>query len=125
LIAQSQAMQRVLELMRAAARQSSTALLTVMLNPSLRFSGRLDSLKQLETATQAAEKAHAIVFLMMLLPTAYALTKGWLDAAGWMMLFNIPFNMYPVKLQRYNRMRLQRLVQKRRFHRPVSTNGGS
>jgi hypothetical protein len=99
--------------------------ISTILNASLRFSGRLDSLKQLETATRAAETAHAIVFLMMLLPTAYALTKGWLDAAGWMMLFNIPLNMYPVMLQRYNRMRLQRLMQKRRFHRPMSINGGS
>ena len=38
-----------------------------------------------------------------------AIFLRWFDAAGWLMLFNVLFNGYPVMLQRYNRMRLDPL----------------
>ena len=37
----------------------------------------------------------------------------WLDAAAWLMLFNVPLNAYPVMLQRYNRLRLDPLLKAR------------
>jgi hypothetical protein len=44
--------------------------------------------------------------------SAGMLSLGWIDAALWILLFNIVFNGYPVMLQRYNRLRLQRLTAK-------------
>jgi len=41
----------------------------------------------------------------------YVLLKGWLDAVVWMLLFNILINGYPIMLQRYNRIKLQELIQ--------------
>lgn len=34
---------------------------------------------------------------------------GWWDAAGWMMLWNLPLNLCPVMLQRRIRVRIQRI----------------
>jgi len=39
-----------------------------------------------------------------------ALLMRWFDAAAWLMAFNILGNGYPVMLQRYNRLRVEKLV---------------
>ena len=41
------------------------------------------------------------------------------DSAVWLAVFNIVFNAYPVMLQRYNRLRLQRL--RHEHHHVTST----
>jgi hypothetical protein len=66
----------------------------------------------LENETRSAEAGHGIIFLLMLGLTLYALARGWWDAVGWLMLFNIIFNAYPVLLQRYNRIRLIRIIER-------------
>jgi len=58
-----------------------------------------------------AESGHVIIFMLMLAFIAYALLSGWFDAAGWMLLFNVIINGYPIMLQRYNRIKLQELIQ--------------
>jgi hypothetical protein len=55
-----------------------------------------------------AETGHVVIFLIMLLLASYPVFRGWLDAAGWMILFNILINGYPIMLQRYNRFKLIR-----------------
>jgi hypothetical protein len=48
----------------------------------------------------------------VILMAGYALLQGWWDTFGWLLLFNILINAYPVMLQRYNRAKLQPLLEK-------------
>lgn len=57
-----------------------------------------------------AETGHVYVFVLMLVCVSAALLQGWFDAAGWMALFNLIINGYPIMLQRYNRIKLQELI---------------
>ncbi len=50
----------------------------------------------------------------MLFVVGYADINGSLDAVGWMLLFNVFINVYPILLQRYNRIKPQELIRKRR-----------
>ena len=80
-----------------------------ILNPTLRFSGKVAQLSDLEKEMHKAEAGHLLAFLTVSLATVFAASRGWLDAVGWLLLFNIPFNLYPVMLQRRNRARIQRI----------------
>lgn len=62
------------------------------------FDGSPASITILENETRSAEAGHGIIFLLMLGLTFYALAQGWWDAAGWLTLFNLIFNAYPVLL---------------------------
>ncbi len=81
-------------------------------SPTLRFPGQktTSALRLLDNEMRKAETSHLAIFLVILLPVGYALFKGWLDAVGWLLLFNILFNGYPVMLQRYNRIKIQKLI---------------
>ena len=81
-------------------------------SPTLRFPAQrtAPALKNLENEMRKAETSHLIIFFIILLPIGYALFKGWLDAFVWLLLFDILFNGYPVMLQRYNRIKLQELI---------------
>jgi hypothetical protein len=81
-----------------------------ILNPTLRFSGRVAQLAGLEKEMRKAEGGHLLAFITVTLATVFAAVQGWLDAAGWLLLFNVPFNLYPVMLQRCNRARIQRIL---------------
>lgn len=85
------------------------------LNPTLRLQkGKtLPALQSLEKETRKAEAGHLLVSIIILFFIGYALFKDWFVTAGWMLLFNILFNGYPVMLQRYNRQKLLRLIQKK------------
>jgi hypothetical protein len=78
-----------------------------ILSPSLRKGEGNDGAQKLFGEMQKAETAHGVIIALMLLLICYALVRGWFDAAGWLMLFNILINGYPVMLQRYNRIKLQ------------------
>jgi hypothetical protein len=80
-----------------------------ILNPTLRFSRRRAQLAALEREMCKAEAGHLVAFHTMAVATFFAAIQGWLDAAGWLMLFNIPLNLYPVMLQRRNRAHVQRI----------------
>jgi len=82
-------------------------------SPTLRFpKGKtVSALQGLESEMRKAETGHALIFALMLLFVGYGLLKGWLDAVAWMLLFNILVNGYPIMLQRYNRIKLQGLIQ--------------
>lgn len=86
-----------------------------ILSPTLRFPAERTAatLRNLEMEMRKAETAHALTFMVMLLPAGYAAGKGWLDAGFWLLLFNALINIYPVMLQRYNRTRLQRFIRVR------------
>jgi len=68
------------------------------------------ALRRLESDMRSAETIHVLIFLIMLLFIRYALFQGWIDALVWLLLFNILLNVYPVMLQRYNRIWLQELI---------------
>jgi hypothetical protein len=59
---------------------------------------------------RAAEAAHVILFWVVAAASCVPFARGWYDAAGWWMLFNLLCNGYPVLLQRYNRARLQSVL---------------
>ena len=83
-------------------------------SPTLRFpKGKTTSaLRYLDHEMQKAETGHMFIFMLMLIVTGYALVMAWFDAVGWILAFNVIFNGYPVMLQRYNRIRLQALIQR-------------
>jgi hypothetical protein len=81
-------------------------------SPTLRFPEKktVPALENLESEMRKAETSHLAIFFVILLPVVYALFKGWLDAVLWLLLFNILFNGYPVMLQRYNRIKIEELI---------------
>lgn len=84
-------------------------------SPTLRFPAQKTALtlRNLENEMRKAETSHLAIFFMVLVLVIYALFKGWFDAAAWLLLFNILFNGYPVLLQRYNRIKIQELINKK------------
>ncbi len=77
--------------------------------PTFRFKSSRRMLVPLEQALHGAETGHTIVFGIVLLLSVYALMRGWCTTAGWLLVFNMLINGYPVMLQRYNRARLDRV----------------
>jgi hypothetical protein len=85
--------------------------------PTLRSKRKITELPRAELITLQremckTETGHLAIGLVAALMAGYALLRGWWDAAGWLLLFNILINAYPVMLQRYNRARLQPLLEK-------------
>lgn len=56
--------------------------------------------------TKDAETGHLFVLLAIMGVTAWALSSGWWDAVGWLLLFNLLHNGYPVLSMRQLRARL-------------------
>jgi len=83
-------------------------------SPTLRFpkDKTIPALQNLDNEMRKAETGHVFIFVLMLVFAGYALLKGWYDAVGWMLAFNVMINGYPVMLQRYNRIKLQELIHK-------------
>jgi hypothetical protein len=67
-----------------------------------------ERLRQLDQRMRDAEAGHAILLVTMAAVSAGAAARGWWDAAGWILLFDLLLNGYPVMLQRYNRALLGR-----------------
>jgi len=82
-------------------------------SPTLRFPKEktISALQGLLNEMRKAETGHALIFVLVLFFVGYMLLEGWLDAVAWMLLFNILINGYPIMLQRYNRIKLQELIQ--------------
>jgi Glycosyl-4,4'-diaponeurosporenoate acyltransferase len=64
------------------------------------------NLAVLDGRMRQAEAIHDILVVVTLAVAVSAAVRGWWAAAGWLLLFNIVFNVYPAMLQRYNRARL-------------------
>lgn len=81
-------------------------------SPTLRFPKEqtIPALRHLDAEMRKAETGHAFIFVLMVLFSGYPLLRGWLDAVGWMLAFNILINGYPIVLQRYNRIKLQERI---------------
>ena len=72
------------------------------------------NLGDLERRMREAEASHSILFVAMFAVAACEAAAGWWSAAGWIALFNVLVNGYPVMLQRYNRALLHQ-----RFGAPI------
>jgi Glycosyl-4,4'-diaponeurosporenoate acyltransferase len=57
-------------------------------------------------STKDAETGHLFILLVITGITVWALTSGWWDTAGWLLLFNLLHNGYPVLSMRQLRARL-------------------
>ena len=77
------------------------------------FDGSRRTLRSYERATRHGENAHAWLFLIVLAPVAWSIARGWWDAAWWIGSMNVLFHAYPVMLQRTQRARLRRLLDRR------------
>ena len=58
--------------------------------------------------TKDAETGHLFILVVIAAITVWALTSGWWDTAGWLLLFNLLHNGYPVLSMRQLRARLTR-----------------
>jgi hypothetical protein len=66
--------------------------------------------ERIERETRAAEGGHAIAFLIVLLLASISLLRGAPQRAAWLVLLDLPMNLYPVLLQRDHRHRLQDML---------------
>lgn len=91
-------------------------------SPTLRFPKKktVAALQQLDQEMRKAEAIHVFIFIVMWLFISFAVLRGWFDAAGWLLLFNVLINGYPVMLQRYNRIKLHELIQSQAAIRPAT-----
>lgn len=82
-------------------------------SPTLRFpiEKTISGLRHLDDEMRKAETGHVFIFMLMLAFSGYALLRGWFDAVGWILAFNVIINGYPIMLQRYNRIKLEELIQ--------------
>ena len=78
-----------------------------ILSPKLRLSNRvtLDTLWDLECEMRCAETIHVLAFALATSIGVYAGIRSGLGAV-WILLVNIVINLYPIMLQRYNRIKL-------------------
>ena len=79
------------------------------------------ALLNLDNQMRKAEAVHTLAFIFMLVLAGYAAVNGWFDAVTWILLFDILINIYPIMLQRYNRIKLQALI--RRLEPPLDLKG--
>jgi hypothetical protein len=66
--------------------------------------------ERIERETRAAEGGHAIAFLIVLLLASISLLRGAPQRAAWLVLLDLPMNLYPVLLQRDHRHRLREML---------------
>ena len=82
------------------------------LNPAIRSQGGRRSLSELTEKMCEAEAGHVLIFVVMLLFVFSAALQGWWGSVFWLLLFNMLLNLYPIMLQRYNRARIERILQR-------------
>lgn len=63
----------------------------------------------LDAATEGSETAHLLIFIVLAVVSGIFVRRGWWDTAGWLLLFNIVHNAYPVLSLRSVRARTDRL----------------
>lgn len=78
-------------------------------NAFLKFRGRRSQLPGLEQFTTQAEMGHLTLLVVSTVVTAIAVWLGYRRTAIFLAIVNVPWNVYPVLLQRYTRSRLMRI----------------
>lgn len=85
------------------------------------FDGTRSTVSSYEQATRHGENAHAMLFMIVLAPLAWAVVRGWWSAAIWIGSMNVAFHAYPVMLQRMQRVRLQAIMRRLERHSEEKT----
>jgi heme/copper-type cytochrome/quinol oxidase subunit 4 len=75
-------------------------------NAFLKFQGRRSQIPGLEQFTKNAEMGHLTLLVVSTVVTAIAVWTGYWRTAIFLAIVNVPWNVYPVLLQRYTRSRL-------------------
>src|ERR1051326_2382195 len=83
--------------------------------------GSAKSIRQAKRQREFSEKVHLLALFSTLPPIICAMLIGWSKAAALLALSNLPFNVYPVMLQRYTRARIESLMNHRRPQRAPQT----
>jgi len=78
-------------------------------NVFLKFQGRRSQIPDLEQFTKNAEMGHLTLLVVSIVVTAIAWRTGYWRTALFLTMVNVPWNVYPVMLQRYTRSRLRRI----------------
>jgi hypothetical protein len=78
-------------------------------NPRHRVVRDAESATAWAVQARSAERHHLVFLLMGLASAGYALSIGWRVWAASLAATNLVFNVYPILLQRYNRLRIARL----------------
>ncbi|MDF1838777.1 MAG: hypothetical protein P1V35_12975 [Planctomycetota bacterium] len=76
------------------------------------FDGTRATLASYEKATRHGENCHLWLFILVLTPMAWAANLGLWQGVLWMGSMNIFFHLFPCMLQRTQRVRLQRCIQR-------------
>jgi hypothetical protein len=80
------------------------------------------SVKGLITQTYAYEKFHLMLFLFFSLASMYALGRGLVSWAAALFVLNLLYNVYPILLQQYIRMKLAFYFQKNKEDQPSASS---
>jgi hypothetical protein len=78
--------------------------------PGYRIVKGRGSIRNFEAGTRASERGHLILLASGMPATIYALASGWTRFGAYFILANIVLNVYPILLQRYTRVRIQRAL---------------
>ena len=78
-------------------------------NAFLKFHGRRSQIPELEQFTRNAEMGHLTLLVVSTVVIAIAWRTGYWRTALFLAIVNVPWNIYPVLLQRYTRARLTRV----------------
>lgn len=87
---------------RAAVRRGPLA----RFNRSLPAAWHAGDVERIDRETRAAEAGHAIAFGIVLALAVVAFARGEASRAAWLVILDLPMNLYPVLLQRDHRLRL-------------------
>ncbi|MBO2543206.1 hypothetical protein J0871_02135 [Salegentibacter sp. BDJ18] len=82
----------------------------------------LDALKYLEYNTRQSEFGHLIIFFIVLAFTIVVIIYYGFQQSLWLIILNILLNVYPIGVQRYNRPRLQKAINKFKKFSVVTNN---
>lgn len=77
------------------------------------------ALTYLHHRTKQDELGHLIILLIVLGFNIYVAWKFGILQSLWLLVLNIVLNLYPIFLQRYNRPRLERVIQLSKLRHPI------
>lgn len=97
-----------IRLFKAAVRRGPLA----VFSPTLRMPKErtIEGIRRLQTEMCTAEAGHLLVLALVVMPAVVLALLGEVRAAGWLLLFAVPIDVYPILLQRYNRIKLDELL---------------
>lgn len=78
----------------------------------IKFSGDRSDLNELVQHMRNAELNHMLTLAVVCLLALASVVSSFREYAFWLIVFNVLFNVYPIMLQRYNRLRLEPIAKR-------------